>query len=141
MSCLNPSNNFHAFDKMKLIELTNFYSNDFSTRELCVLESQLECYILDVQSDGEFSQLNGIGDLVEKLVAKRKKMLYPLVHKLVKLVLILPVAMASVERAFSAMSIVKTHLRNRMGDGWMNDNLITYIEKYVFSCVTNETIM
>jgi len=141
MSCLNPSNNFHAFDKMKLIDLANFYPNDFSERELCVLESQLECYILDVQSDGEFSQLNGIGDLAEKLVVKRKNLLYPIVYKLVKLVLILPVATASVERAFSAMTIVKTRLRNRMGDEWMNDNLVTYIEKDIFSCVTNEAIM
>jgi hAT family C-terminal dimerisation region len=112
MTCLNPSNNLYAFDKMKLIELAIFYPNDFSGRELCVLESQLECYILDVQSDNEFSQLNGIGDLAEKLAAKRKILLYPLVYKLVKLVLILLVATASVERVFSTMNIVKTRLRN-----------------------------
>jgi hypothetical protein len=28
-----------------------------------------------------------------------------------------------------------------MGNGWMNDNLVTYIEKDVFSYVINETIM
>jgi hAT family C-terminal dimerisation region len=141
ISCLNPSNNFHAFDKVKLIELAKFYPNDFSGRELCILEPQLECYIYDVQNDDEFSQLNGMGDLAEKLVVKRKNLVYPLVYKLIKLALILPVATASVERAFSSMSIIKTRLRNRMGDEWMNDNLVTYIEKDVFRCVTNETIM
>lgn len=73
MSCLHLSNNFCAFDKMKLIDLANFYSNDFLRRELSVLKSQLECYIYDLQSDEDFSQLNGMGDLAEKLVTKRKQ--------------------------------------------------------------------
>lgn len=73
MPCLHLSNKFCAFDKMKLIGLANIYPNDFSRRELFVLESQLECYIYDLQSDEEFSQLNEISNLVEKLVAKRKK--------------------------------------------------------------------
>jgi len=41
---------------------------------------------------------------------------YPLVYRLIELTLILPVATATVERIFSAMSIVKTDLRNKMGD-------------------------
>ncbi|XP_042423292.1 zinc finger MYM-type protein 1-like [Zingiber officinale] len=40
-----------------------------------------------------------------------------------ELALVLPVATASVERVFSAMKTVKTDLRNRMGDEWMNDSL------------------
>ena len=62
-------------------------------------------------------------------------------YKLIKLALVLPVATASVERAFSAMNIVKTRLRNRMEDEWMNDNLVTYIERDVFKEVSNEAIM
>jgi hAT family C-terminal dimerisation region len=116
MSSLHPSNNFSAFDKVKLIELAKLYPNDFSIRELCILEAQLECYIHDLQNDEQFSQLNGMGDLAKKLVEKKKDVLYPLVYRLIKLVLILPVATASVERMFSAMNIIKTRLRNRMGD-------------------------
>ena len=41
---------------------------------------------------------------------------YPLVYRLIELTLILPVATTTVERIFSAMSIVKTDLRNKMGD-------------------------
>jgi hypothetical protein len=40
---------------------------------------------------------------------------YGLVYQLIELTLILPVAIATVERIFSAMSIIKTDLRNRMG--------------------------
>ena len=41
---------------------------------------------------------------------------HDVVYKLLKLVLVLPVATASVERIFSAMNYVKNKLRNKMGD-------------------------
>ncbi|KAJ1699279.1 hypothetical protein LUZ63_007791 [Rhynchospora breviuscula] len=141
MSCLHPRSNFCAFDKVHLIELARFYPNDFSNSELSILETQLDCYIQDLCTDQDFSQLNGMSDLSQKLVAKRKDIIYPLVYKLIKLALIFPVATASVERAFSAMKIVKTRLRNKMGDEFLNDNLVTYIEKEVFRQVSNEAIM
>jgi len=43
-----------------------------------------------------------------------------MVYRLLKLVLVLPVATATVERCFSAMKIVKTYLRNRIGDSYMS---------------------
>ncbi|KAK8930679.1 hypothetical protein KSP39_PZI011654 [Platanthera zijinensis] len=66
---------------------------------------------------------------------------YPLVYSLIKLVLLLPVATATVERAFSAMKIIKTRLRNRMNDEWLNDSLLTYIERETFKVVDNEAII
>jgi hypothetical protein len=39
------------------------------------------------------------------------------------------------------MNIVKNRLRNRIGDQWMNDYLITYIEKDIFKTISNEEIM
>ncbi|GAV66783.1 DUF4371 domain-containing protein, partial [Cephalotus follicularis] len=58
-----------------------------------------------------------------------------------KLALILLVATATVERAFSMMNIVKNKLRNRMRYSWMNDCLVTYIEKDEFNRFDNETII
>jgi hypothetical protein len=51
------------------------------------------------------------------------------------------VATASVERVFSAMHVAKNRLRNKIGDQWMNDRLIIYIEKDLFDCVDNERII
>jgi hAT family C-terminal dimerisation region len=62
-------------------------------------------------------------------VEKKKDIVYPLVYKLLSLALILSVATASVERAFSAMNVVKEISRNRMRDQWLNDCLVTYIEE------------
>jgi len=42
------------------------------------------------------------------------------------------------ERIFSAMKIVKTQLRNRMGDEYMNHSLICYVEKEKMLKVTND---
>ena len=55
--------------------------------------------------------------------------------------MILPVVTASVERVFSAMKFVKTDLRNRMRDEWLNDSLVVYNERSIFASVSNERIL
>ncbi|GAV74989.1 Dimer_Tnp_hAT domain-containing protein [Cephalotus follicularis] len=141
MACLDPSYVFSAFDKQKLIRLAKFYPSNFSPVELMVLESQLGTYILDVRSRAELSNVMGIGELAIKLVKLKMDDTYPLVYLLVKLALLLPVATATVERAFSSMKIMKTRLRNRMGDEWMNDSLVAYIERGILKTIDNDTIM
>ena len=139
--CLSPSDSFLAFDKEKLVHLAQFYPKEFSSLELMILSDQLDSYIIDMLSSIEFSNLLGIGDLAQKMVETKKHVVYPLVYLLVTLALILPVATATVERVFSAMKIVKTRLRNRMGDQWMTNNLIVFIEKDIFDCIDNDVIM
>ncbi|XP_025636151.1 uncharacterized protein [Arachis hypogaea] len=141
IACLNPRHSFFAFDKEKLIQLAQFYPLEFSSTQLLALDSQLENFILDVRSDDQFSDLNGIGALSQKLVETRKNIVYPLVFLLLKLALVLPVATASVERTFSAMNIIKSRLRNRRGDEFLNDCLVTYIERETFDCIDNEKII
>ena len=50
------------------------------------------------------------------MVEMKKNVSYPLVYLLVTLALILLVAIANVERAFSIMNIIKNRLRNQIGD-------------------------
>ena len=91
-----------------------------------------------MQSTEEFSAFRGIGQLVEKIVEMKKNVLYPLVYSLVTLALILLVAIAIVERAFSIVNIIKNRLRNQIRDQWMNDCLVTYIEKDIFKTIKCE---
>jgi hypothetical protein len=91
--------------------------------------------------NNEFAILKWIRQLAEKLVETKKDVVYPLVYSLVTLSLILPIAVATVKRVFSAMNIVKNHLRNRMKDQWMNDCLTPYIEKNILKTISNEEIM
>ena len=39
------------------------------------------------------------------------------------------------------MNIIKNRLRNQIGDQWMNDCLVTYIEKDKFKTIKCEEIM
>ena len=89
-----------------------------------VLDDQLQTYIIDIRVSKQLLGLKNIGDLAQKMVETKKNSVYPLVYRLVTLALILPVATATVERVFSAMNIIKNRLRNRIGDQWMNDNLL-----------------
>ena len=54
--------------------------------------------------------------------------------------LILPLAITSVERIFSATSIIKTDLRSKMDDEWLSDLMICYNEKEIFRKTENEKI-
>uniref|UniRef100_A0A453H726 Uncharacterized protein n=1 Tax=Aegilops tauschii subsp. strangulata TaxID=200361 RepID=A0A453H726_AEGTS len=46
-----------------------------------------------------------------------------------------------VERAFSAMSIIKTELRNKMGDDWLNYSMVCNIEREIFAKVDDDAII
>ena len=58
-----------------------------------------------------------------------------------KLVLVLPVATATVERIFSRMKIVKTNLLNHIGDEYMSNSLICYVKKELMLKVTNNAVV
>ncbi|KAL3825507.1 hypothetical protein ACJIZ3_021536 [Penstemon smallii] len=115
IACLSLNNSFSSFNKESLINLAKFYPFEFSSVEILTLDMLLENYIVDMRLDKEFSKLKGIGDLARKLVETKRNIVYPL--------------------------YIKNRLRNRMGNEWLNDCMITYIEKDVFDTISNDAIM
>ena len=75
------------------------------------------------------------------MVEMKKDVLYQLFYMLVILALILQVVAATVEIMFSAINIIKNWLQNRMGDQWINDCLVTYIDKDIFKTIECKKIM
>ncbi|KAL5564027.1 hypothetical protein UlMin_033774, partial [Ulmus minor] len=67
MVCLSPIDLFSSFDKKRLIQLAEYYQDDFSTAELMALDIQLETYIIDMHSSEEFRELKGISDLAQTM--------------------------------------------------------------------------
>jgi hypothetical protein len=63
------------------------------------------------------------------MVQLKRHIVFSLVYHLIKLALILPMTTATVERAFSAIKIIKTELRNKMTNDWLNDLMVCYIER------------
>ncbi|KAL5660194.1 hypothetical protein ACJX0J_027319, partial [Zea mays] len=51
------------------------------------------------------------------------------------------VATASVERAFLSMNIIKTELRNKTGDKWLNHRMVCYIERDIFTSIDDAKIL
>ena len=141
IACLDPRNSFEAFDVEKLVQLAKIYDSDFSHYECGVLRVQLGNFISDVRADPSFISCTDLGMLAVKMVQSRRHTAFSLVYRLVVLVLILPVATATVERAFSAMKIIKTELRNKMGDEWLNHRMVCYIERGVFASIKNDDIV
>ncbi|XP_052621644.1 uncharacterized protein LOC111906147 [Lactuca sativa] len=124
---------FKAFDLQKIMKMASLYLEEFPTEyDLRVLEVELGNYIKDVREDERFNDLKSIGDLVKKMVEEKKHIIFPKIYLLMKLALILPVATASVERAFSAMKLIKTDIRNKMSDQFLSDSLVSYMEKKCF---------
>ena len=79
----------------------------------------------------DFRDCLDIASLAKKMVELEKHIMFPTVYRLIELALLLPVATATVERAFSAMKIIKTELRNKMSDGWLNDLIVCYIKQRI----------
>ncbi|XP_022870196.1 zinc finger MYM-type protein 1-like [Olea europaea var. sylvestris] len=131
ISCL-PRDSFAAFDKNKFLRLAQFYPWDFNSGELLLLRPQFDKFLLLVRMDKAFFNLNSISCIAQKLVETESSCYFPLVYKLLTLASILHVTTKSVERVFSAMNIIKSDLRNKMGDDWLNDNLVVYVEKAIF---------
>jgi len=148
MSVLNPSNSFASFDAQKVRRLADFYPKDIFGSELLKLELQLDTYIDVMRQDDRFSGLENLVDLsvflsilLVKLVETNRHKVYELVYLLIKLVLLLPVATASVERAFSGMDFVKTKRRNKMTNNLLDDCLVTFIERDILDEVDEDDII
>ncbi|XBI73564.1 hypothetical protein VPH35_067287 [Triticum aestivum] len=129
------------FDHDKLVELANIYSIDFSSQERYLLTDQLNIYIDVMKRSTGFLACDSLSSLALKLVQSRQHLVFPLVYRLIRLALTLPVATASVERVFSAMNIIKTDLRNKMGDDWLNDLMVCFVEREIFAKISDKEIM
>ncbi|XP_052110287.1 uncharacterized protein LOC107466193 [Arachis duranensis] len=122
---LDPKDAFKLFSVCNICNLAkNFYSLDFSEQEKIQLDYELQHYELDVVKAPDFQNLSTLAELYQKLTETGKSNIYPLIDRLIRLVLTLPVTTATIERAFSAMKIIKTRLRNKMEDEFLADCMI-----------------
>ena len=85
--------------------------------------------------------MKSLSELSQWLVRTGNSEHYKLVYRMVILVLTIPVSTATTERAFSAMKLVKTELRNKMEDDFLNDSLMLYIEKDIVSTFSLDSIV
>ncbi|XP_057803145.1 uncharacterized protein LOC131018439 [Salvia miltiorrhiza] len=131
-SSLDPRRGYELFsidDICKLVE--KYYPADFSSQDKLHLKYQLELYELDIRKSAHFQHVETLPELCQLLSKTGKSAIYYLVDRLIRLILTLPVSTATSERAFSAMKIVKTSLRNKMEDDFLSSSLIMFIEREI----------
>ncbi|XP_073057656.1 uncharacterized protein [Primulina eburnea] len=129
LSCaLEPKENFKLFNVDHIYRLAEkFYYLDFDSQDLHHLRMQLDHYKLDVAGHERFQNLSTISELCRRLVETNKSGIYDLIHRLIRLVLTLPVSTSTTERAFSAMKLVKTALRNKMEAEFFGDSMVSFM--------------
>ncbi|XP_058776598.1 uncharacterized protein LOC131650914 [Vicia villosa] len=99
-SCFDPKNTFSKFDVDKLVCLADIYHADFSNDDRGTIREQLETYVHQVKRHASFTSCEDV-----------------------------QMSTVSVERAFSAMKIIKYNLCNKINDVWFNDLMICYTER------------
>ncbi|TYI05698.1 hypothetical protein ES332_A10G107300v1 [Gossypium tomentosum] len=128
---LDSNEFFKLFDVDKIYIIVNkFYPKDFSQQEKKRLPYGLKHYELDACKHPDLRKISTLSELCRSLVESGKLVMYPLVDRLIHLLLTLLISTASLEHAFSAMKIVKTRLRSKMEDDFLS-SLVVYIEKEI----------
>ncbi|KAL4580323.1 hypothetical protein LXL04_016513 [Taraxacum kok-saghyz] len=139
---LDPNNANEHFQSGDVCYLAQkYYPEDFSDYEKEILKMQLLHYEVDVIQHADYKQLKSISELCQWLIKTRRAANFHLIYRLATLILTLPVSTATTERSFSAMSLVKTRLRNKMEDEFLNDSLVLYFEGELAEKISLETIV
>ena len=126
----NPKNSYKLFNVEDIYLLVGkFYPEDSFYQEIIHLRFQVQHYKLDVPNHPKLKNMLSLADLCQRLVETEKSIIYPLIDRLIQLIFILSISTLTTERAFSAMKIIKTRLRNQMNDDFLANYLIVYIEK------------
>jgi hypothetical protein len=139
--CIDPKKSFSMFNLEKLVKLGELYDQDFIVVDRAILREQLETYIVHVRRHVTSSTCEDITFLYNKMVQTEKHDVFPLVYKLIELILLLPMLTASAGRTFLPMYIIKRELCNMIEDDWLNDLMVCDTEKEVFKFINDELII
>ena len=119
-SALDPKEARESFRSIDILLLVSkFYPKDFTDQEMTLLKAAVVHYEHNVVRHLDVKKLSSISDLCQWLVKTQKSLFYPYIYRLITLVLTLPVSIATTERTFSAMNIIKNRLRNKMEDDFL----------------------
>ncbi|KAK9676158.1 hypothetical protein RND81_11G058300 [Saponaria officinalis] len=138
----DPRHSFRAFKGEDACKLAlKYYTLDFSSHDESALELECEFFVQDVQKDPRFANTSSISELCRRMVDFGKTTLYPMIYRLICLILTLPFSTATTERAFSSMKIIKSRLRNKMNDEFLDDLMVLYIERKYADNIENDEVI
>ena len=140
-SALDPREAYESFRVNDICSLLdNFNPIDFTNDEKNDLKKELDLYKYDVVQHSGFKNLKNISELCQWMV-RTKKEYYPLIYRVVKLVLTFPISTATTERAFSTMNVIKIDLRNKMEDEFLSNTMMLFIERDIAATISMDSII
>ncbi|XP_061993396.1 uncharacterized protein LOC133711262 [Rosa rugosa] len=138
----DPRDNFRSFKSEDVCNLAlKFYPQEFTSYDMLALDMECGFFVTDIHKDPRFAKTTSVSDLCRRLVESRKSSFFPMIYRLICLVLTLPVSTATTERAFSSMNIIKNKLRNKIEDEFLDDLMILYIEKEFADIIDNDSVI
>ncbi|KAL6508753.1 hypothetical protein OROHE_021312 [Orobanche hederae] len=141
-STLDPKHAYETFRSADVCQLVEkFYPEDFSDHEKTIMKMQLLHYDIDVVQHADYKELTSISELCQWLVRTRREATFDIIYRVINILLTLPVSTATTERSFSAMNIVKTRLRNKMEDDFLNDSMVLFIKREIGEKISLEEIV
>ena len=141
-STLNPIDGFKLFDTDHICCFAEkFYPYDFTVNEILTLRRELEHYKFDVLSHPLFQKVTLFSKLYRRLIEIKKSQYYFLIDRLIRLVLTLPVFTATTERAFSAMSFIKTSLHSKIENEFLSYCMVVYTEREIVDTIDLDSVI
>ena len=105
------------------------------------MRRQLKHYEYAVVCYSEFQTIASLSELWQVLVETRKSEHFFLIDRLIRLELTLSVSTATTKRAFSAMNLLKTQLRNKMDNYFLTNCMVIYIEREIVDSIDVDSII
>ncbi|KAL9670428.1 hypothetical protein QQ045_007980 [Rhodiola kirilowii] len=138
----DPRNGFQAFKAEDVYKLASkFYPCDFTSCDMDNLKMECGFFLGGIEEDSRFTKMTSISDLCRLLVESGKSIYFPMIYRLICLILTLPVSTTTTERAFSSMKIIKNNLRNKMNNEFLDDLMVIYIERTFIDCISNDVVI
>ncbi|XP_062013984.1 uncharacterized protein LOC133730401 [Rosa rugosa] len=138
----DPRDNFLSFKSEDVCNLAlKFYPQDFTSYDMLALDMECGFFVTDIQRDPRFAKTTSVSDLCRRLVESRKSSFFPMIYRLICLVLTLPVSTATTERAFSSMNIIKNKFQNKIEDEFLDELMVLYIEKEFADSIDNDSVI
>jgi hypothetical protein len=116
----------------RIAKLIDIYDANFSQDDCNCIKTDLQLFINHMRRHDEFRVCYDLASLAKKMFKLERNITFPQVYRIIELGLVLPVATASVERAFLVMKTIKTELCNKMVVACLNDLMVCYIERGLF---------
>jgi hypothetical protein len=120
-------------------ETFEFYREDLISDNFLVLESEFEMWRNMWRKRIDTNLPSTISEVLKSTYSLRD--FYPNIYRLIAIFATLPVSVATAERSFSVLKLVKTYLRNSMGDERLSALALLHIHKSLTLTIDPEEIV